>query len=120
MTKADDTPTPDTSPHRSFATSKAYLVIAIVSFVVLVGLCAFGFYHLEAHEVAALLTQHSLALIGTPLAILVTIILVSAARALDGDIGVSFLGIEFKGAAATLLAWLAVFSVIIFAIRALW
>ncbi|MGI3899314.1 MAG: hypothetical protein ACRYGP_31205 [Janthinobacterium lividum] len=86
----------------------------------LAGLSAIGLYHLNVQTKATLLSQHGPAVIGTPFAILVATILVSGARAVDGEFGGSLLGIELEGAVATLLAWLSIFLAVVLAVRTLW
>ena len=55
-----------------------------------------------------------------PAAILLATALVWGARAIDGERGMSLLGVELKGRAAFLAGWLVVFTAIVLAIRALW
>jgi hypothetical protein len=120
MTEANGSPTPDIRPPAPVARTKTYPIVAIASLGLLAGLSAIGLYHLDVQTKATLLSQHGPAVIGTPFAILVATILVSGARAVDGEFGGSLLGVELKGAAATLLAWLSVFFAVILAIRTLW
>lgn len=120
MTEANAPTTADSRPPAPAAGIKTYPIVAVISLGLLAGLGAVAFYSVEAQTMATLMTLHGPALIGTPFAILVATILVSGARAVDGQLSGSLLGVELRGAAATLLAWLLVFLAVVFAIRALW
>ena len=120
MTEPNGSPTPDARPPAHMAKTKIYAIVAVASLGLLAGLCVIGLHRLDAQTKATLSSQHGPALVGTPFAILVATILVSGARAVDGEFGGSLLGIELKGAVATLLAWLSVFLAVVLAIRMLW
>ena len=59
-------------------------------------------------------------MIGIPAAILIATIVVSGARALDGEAGFTFFGTVVTGGGAIALLWLAVFAAVVLAIRTLW
>ena len=120
MTEVNGSPTPETPRRPLVAGAKTHFIIAVVSLGLLAGLGAIGLAHLNDQTEASLLSLHGPALIGTPFAILVATTLVAGARAVDGEFGGTLLGVELKGGGATLFAWLAVFSAIVLAIRALW
>jgi hypothetical protein len=66
------------------------------------------------------LAQHGPAMIGIPAAVLIATVVVSSARALDGEAGFAFLGAAATGSGAFVLMWLAVFAAVVLAIRTLW
>lgn len=120
MNEANEYPESPTAGSQPKSGRVAYGVISIVSVVLLTGLCGVGLWHLQSAALSALLSEHTPALIGMPVAVLIAIILVSGARVIDGHLDFSILGIGVKGACAVLLAWLAIFTSIVLAIRALW
>ena len=69
---------------------------------------------------ADVLAQHGPAVIGVPTAILIATSVVCGARAIDGEMSLVLPGVEIKGAGAVVVCWLAVFSAVALAIRALW
>lgn len=66
------------------------------------------------------LSRHGPAAIGVPVAILVDTALVCGLRAIGRRFQVSMVGLRSEGAATSLLGWLAIFSAIVLAFRALW
>jgi len=120
MTEPTDATTPKDGASVPGGERKAHLALAVVSLVLLAVAGAIGLWRTDASAAALALSQHGPALIGTPAAILLATALVSGARAIDGEFGMSLLGVELKGGAALLAAWLVVFTAIVLAIRALW
>ena len=120
MIEENGTAMPNNQLRSPVASRKTYSIIALVSLCLLVGLTAAVLYHLDAQTKATLLSQHAPALIGTPFAILVTTLLVSGARAIDGELSGSLFDAELRGATAILFSWLPMFLAFVFALRLLW
>lgn len=67
-----------------------------------------------------LLNEHGPALLGLPIAVGISTILVSSLRAIDGPLRIEFLGLRAKGAGATVLYWVFAFVAVGLVVRALW
>jgi hypothetical protein len=98
----------------------AYSLVAIVSLLLRAGYCAFRSLRLELATQSSIIEQHAAIVMGMPIAVLLAATLVSGAWANDGPLGLSVLGVELKGGIGALFTWLAIFSAIVLAFRALW
>jgi hypothetical protein len=98
----------------------AHGVLASPSLLIVAGLVCRAASKLDGAVLADLISRHGPAVIGMPFAAAIATGLVSGVRAIDGKLRISLLGLEIEGAGAALLGWIAAFSAIILAIRALW
>lgn len=59
-------------------------------------------------------------MVGIPVATCLATGVTSAARAMEGNMGIDLLGVRAQGGVATGALWLAVFLVVVFSVRWLW
>jgi hypothetical protein len=115
---------PETSnaphPARDVGARIAHGVLGSLSLSLLAVVGWWGTVRLNGEVLADLIVRHGPAVIGVPLAMAVATGLIGGLRAIDGKLRVALFGLEAEGAGAALLGWVAVFSAIILAIRALW
>jgi hypothetical protein len=98
-----------------------------MSWVSLIGVAAFAiffFYELAFISKLGLFDQlflkHTPALVGLPIASAASLALVLLLRTVSGEIQVSLLGFQFKGAAGPLVMWILCFLAMTVAIRYTW
>lgn len=101
-------------------TRAVFCRIAVLSAVLLGALTGAVVWMASPVALADVLAQHGPAVIGIPAAILLATALVAGVRAIDGDIRLTVLGTDRRGAGATLVSWLTIFAAVVIAIRALW
>jgi hypothetical protein len=97
-----------------------HALIAVHSVVLLLVLIVGGLFVAGPSVRADWFALHGPAVIGIPAAILIATMVVSGACALDDEGSLAFPGSAIKGGGALVLGWLAVFAVIVLALRALW
>jgi hypothetical protein len=120
MTETEPPASTAPPPATDISARVAYGVLASLSLLVLAGVGWRGGATLDGAVLADLVARHGPAVIGVPLAAVVATGLIGGLRAIDGKLRVTLLGLEAEGAGAALLGWIAVFSAIILAVRALW
>jgi hypothetical protein len=120
MTETSPTSQPEDLTSKGGRGRKAEAWIAALSVVFLLALIVGGVSFAGPAVRAEWVAQHGPAAIGIPAAILIATIVVSGARALDGEAGLTFLGVVVTGGSALALLWLAVFAAVVLAIRTLW
>lgn len=120
MTEMGPTATPQEDTSKAGSAGKPFAWIAVSAALLLVTLmvCAVSFAGADLR--AEWIARHGPAVIGIPTAILVATIVVSGARALDGETKFAFLGFAIAGGGAAVLLWLTIFITVVLAIRGLW
>jgi len=98
-----------------------------MSWVALIAVAIFsGFFFYEIAIISRLgffdqlFLKHTPALVGLPIAAASSLALVLLLRTVSGDIQVTFIGFEFKGAAGPLIMWILCFLAMTFAIKYTW
>lgn len=118
MTNAPSTDVP--ASKLDGVTRVAYVVIAMIALCCAADVARYGLVEVTKLEPHPYFQSHGLAIFGLPVVALFTFSLVCIMRAVDPAFRIDLIGVKADGTAAALMCWVLVFSVAIFALRALW
>ncbi len=95
-------------------------VIGIFVFIVLVGLRIALKVYQKPEWIIAIVNEHFASIVGLPLAMVASLVIVSMFRYQSGPVELEIAGLKFKGATGPVILWIFVFLSMAIAIKLLW